>query len=186
MIASRFKRFIVVIAGAVIASTSPTRAQAIAGSADLLSASIEQHPPFHADRVGDRGVTIRFVVAARPTCEVSAGLRPSYLILADSFPWRNDHVDVPGFPELKFQSAITIRCEGAEPTLRSNVRGTIAVETAASAGAYAINLRTTVNQLPSLEFRWVAVATAGDSYTRAPSSGKYVRWVIHERTEAGR
>lgn len=149
---------------------------------DLLSASIEQHPPFTTKNVPDRAITIRFVVAGRPSC-TTATSSPAYTLLVDAFPWQRAHMEIPSFPELRFQSAIAITCDPATGALRSNIRGTIAVEAASeAAGAQAIALRTTLGQLPAVEFRWIAVASDGDRYTRAPASGSYARWAIHERT----
>ena len=142
---------------------------------------IEQHPPFRSAGVASRPITIRFHIGAEPSCAATRP-KPTYALLTDAFPWRRAHVSVPGFPELRFQSAIVIRCD-TEGRLAANIAGSVAIERAPQpAGGAAVTLRTTLDQLPAVEFRWVAVASNGAEYTRAPAAGKYARWAIHERT----
>ena len=146
----------------------------------LDRAEVEQHPPFLSTGITARPITIRFVVAGEPSC--ASERRPTYALLTDAFPWRRTHVSLPEFPELRFQRAIAIRCD-ATGRLAANVAGLVVVERLPQpAGGVAIVLRTTLDQLPAVEFRWIAVASNGTDYTRAPKAGKYARWTIYERT----
>lgn len=167
-----------VMAVGLLAIPLPAASQSIEPALVLDRVAIEQHPPFLSTAVAARPITIRFLVAGQPSC--ASQLHPTYALLIDAFPWRTTHVSVPAFPELRFQSAIVIRCDAAG-RLSTNVAGSVIVEPQPAGGA-SITLRTTLDQLPAVEFRWVAVASNGTDYTRAPAAGKYARWAIYERT----
>ena len=157
-----------------------TEHQSLEPALILDHAEVEQHPPFLSTGITARPITIRFVVAGEPSC--ASERRPMYALLTDAFPWRRTHVSLPEFPELRFQKAIAIRCD-ATGRLAANIDGSVVVERLLQpAGGVAIVLRTTLDQLPAVEFRWIAVASNGTDYTRAPAAGRHARWAIYERT----
>jgi hypothetical protein len=144
---------------------------------DIASATVQELPPIDRDNVPGRGVALRLAVSAVPVCNAGTGfLAYGFLIDADSNPATG--VSMPPFDILGVEARVTAVCDPASGLFVSPI-GTVAV--IPGPGAATIEIRTTVDRLPSLGFRWVAFAQDGMVFSRLPQAPEYVFWTTHEK-----
>jgi hypothetical protein len=148
----------------------------------MLEARITEGPPFERAAMAKRRVTFRIVTAGRPPCSPDrAGIE--YVFLLDAAPWHRKGVIVQVAPELRVHAKVAMRCDPMSGRFIASVApGEVTISPAPDiAGGTAIEAATTLQELPSVQFRWVALGTEGSDYVRAPEPGRSGIWRIHER-----
>ena len=145
----------------------------------LLRAEIVERGPFSQARMAERGVVFRIITAGAAECSAArAGV--TYTFLIDAWPWITADRRLDLAPELRAQAKVEFSCDAANRAWRSSVPGRVTV-TRTAAGENALELATTLAELPSVDFRWIALASEGDVFVRAPGPGRTARWRIQER-----
>ncbi|MCU0225359.1 MAG: hypothetical protein MUF27_15115 [Acidobacteria bacterium] len=145
---------------------------------DILSAAIEELPPIDPASVPGRSVTLRLEVNGTPVCGPGTGfLAYGVLIDTDSDPATG--VSLPAFAGLGVEARVSATCDPAASVFVSPV-GAVSLAPG-SAGTTAITIRTTVAQLPALDFRWIAFAQEGSTFSRLPQAPAYSAWTTHEK-----
>jgi hypothetical protein len=169
--------------GAAIAMTerAPATEQSPPPYLRLIRAEIAEGPPYDHARLAERRVTFRIALAARPPCEPGrAAARFAFVISA--FPWLSGSQRLDAVPEMPAHAKIEFACDPVSREWRSGpAPGRVTVR---QAGAETIlELATSLAELPAVEFHWVALATEGEIYMRAPGRGRVALWRIRERTQ---
>ena len=145
----------------------------------ILRAEIIERGPFNHARMAERGVAFRVVTAGAAECSAArAGV--TYTFLIDAWPWITTERRLDLAPELRAQAKVEISCDAANRTWRSSVPGRVTAARTA-AGENTLELATTLVELPSVDFRWIALASEGDVFVRAPGPGRTAWWRIQER-----
>ena len=144
---------------------------------DILSCGIEELPPIDRENVPGRVVVLRLEINGTPVCGPTTGhLAYGFLIDADS-NLGTGH-PLPPFDPLGVEARITAICDPASGTFTSRV-GVVSV--IPGPGSTTIEIRTTVQNLPSLVFRWVAFAQEDMILSRLPQAPDYGHWLVHEK-----
>jgi hypothetical protein len=144
---------------------------------DILSATIEELPPIDRENVPGRGVALRLVVSGAPPCHAGTGvLAYGFLVDADSDP-ATGLTGVP-FDDLGVEARLTATCDPVSGFFWSPL-GTVTLTP--GTGTTTIEIRTTVERLPSLGFRWVAYAEENATFSRLPQSPEYAYWTTFEK-----
>jgi hypothetical protein len=141
----------------------------------IVGAAIEYLPPYRAD-IAQRRVRFRIQTAAPPRCGGGAG-RSEYGFLIDADRSRATGVTDADFDELGIDARIVMRCD--EPSGR--FRSPLGPVTLQSTGGAALELVTTVGQLPSVDFLWVPYGATADQLVLFPTEPRHGRWAILER-----
>jgi len=132
--------------------------------------------PSPADRIGERPVTVSFLVAGRPSCSAAtSGVAYRLLIDADRDARTGARLGVAG--EIGADAQLAVTCDAAAGRFVSAVGD---VRVTGAGGRTRIDLVTTARRLPSLRFRWIALAQDGPQVTRLPRSGESVPWSVPE------
>lgn len=149
----------------------------VAPHLDILSCGIEELPPIDRENVPGRVVVLRLEINGTPVCGPTTGhLAYGFLIDADS-NLGTGH-PLPPFDPLGVEARITAICDPASGTFTSRV-GVVSV--IPGPGSTTIEIRTTVQNLPSLVFRWVAFAQEDMILSRLPQAPDYGHWLVHEK-----
>ncbi len=146
---------------------------------DILSATIEDLPPIESSDVPSRQVALRIKLAAAPLCNAATGaLTYGFLIDSDKNPATGDAS--AAFSDLGVDAQASMRCDPGSAAFTSPL-GTVVVTTEQATGVTTLELLTTVAQLPSTDFRWIAFAQETASFSRLPKEPDHGAWAILER-----
>ena len=143
---------------------------------DIRSAVIVELPPIDSSDVANRRVVLRIEVTGSPTCGAGVGfLAYGFLIDAD----KNASTGLRGaaLENLGVDAEVSARCDPATGHFHSPV-GTVVLGHG-SAGTL-IEIATTVQFLPSIDFRWIAFAQESSRFFRLPREPGHGAWFIHE------
>jgi len=126
--------------------------------------------------VGDREVRLSITVLGPPPCDAAnAGVAYGMLVDSDA----NADTGLP-IDSLGIDARLSVECDGAPGTFSSTI-GAVAIATEEATGLTTIELSTTIEQLPSVDFLWVAYATDGALLVNAPEGEAAPRWSTIER-----
>lgn len=167
---------VVLLSGCGSDETTPTDA-AVPAHLQILAASVEsRRGSGDVDRAA-RPVTIRLVMAAEPPCAGDPGFELGVLVDADADLGTGETGEA--FEGLGVDAKLAIRCVGGR--LTSDV-GAVTVAPADAVGkSVELRVATTVADLPSLRFRWVAYAHDGaDGMVRLPEAPHASAWELDE------
>jgi len=146
---------------------------------DILSASIEELPPFVTTNVPDRIVVFRIRLQSAPICTASNPASYGFLIDSDNNAATGSTTVLPG---LGADARITAECDPASGLFKSRV-GLVTITTDPSTGIAEVDITTTVKKLPSLSFVWVAYAVKGTRFVWLPAAPDYGGWQTMELSE---
>ena len=82
------------------------------------------------------------------------------------------------FDALGIDARITAICDAPSGVFVSPVGAVILTP---GVGTTTVEVRTTVDKLPSLAFRWIAFAQEGTALSRLPQAPEYGYWTTHEK-----
>ncbi len=149
------------------------------GHLDIISAQLVETGKFKWGKVVGRGVDIRIEVAEAPDCSGPV-TNLAYGILIDS-----DKDQTTGFRKpnrlgkyLGVDAEVTALCIPSGGGFFS-LFGPVTISTT-SDGTTIIQISTTVDILPSVDFHYVAFATDSGRFVRAPNKKKLGAWAIFE------
>jgi hypothetical protein len=146
---------------------------------NLLSARIHEEAPFEPEARANRQVVFTLVASAQPPCAAQAA-RTEYAFLIDKDGLPTTGVRLAAIPEMGADGTILIRCDPARRTYVS-AAGPVEIRTDNEApGAYAVEVRTRLGELPGVAFRWIAVAREGELIFRIPEPGRTAPWEHYE------
>jgi len=132
----------------------------------ILSASVSESGPFRVARVKDRKVVIRVRVSGAPACSIG-GTASEFGILIDSDRTRRTGArSRKAYGDLGVDARIMVTCSLLQGTYFAPV-GSVTVSSNAD-GTTTFEITTRVDQLPSVDFDWIAYATSGDRMVRTP------------------
>lgn len=138
---------------------------------DIRVASLSEVPPFDAGDIGGRTVLIQIEMQAPPPCDAGTpGLAYGLLIDAD----RDAATGVP-FAPLGIDARITAECDPASGAFVSAL-GAVTLTTDPGTGVTLLEILTTVNLLPSVDFHWLAYAQDGTILARLPDAPDFAGW----------
>jgi len=144
---------------------------------DIASATIQELPPIDRDNVPGRAVALRLVLNGVPVCNAATGfLAYGFLIDADSNP--STGLSDVAFDDLGVDARVTATCD---PTAGVFVSPIGIVAFIPGPGISTIEIRTTVERLPTLGFRWIAFAQDNLAFTRLPQAPGHAHWTTHEK-----
>jgi hypothetical protein len=138
-------------------------AQAIPAYLDVLVANVQELPPIDATNVSNREVLLRIQLAEPPGCRIAANY--GFLIDADKNP-ATGTTDA-AFLNLGIDARISARCDPRTGSFVSSV-GSATVTVNPADGTALLEILTTVSQLPSVDFQWIAFAQENTFFTRVP------------------
>lgn len=144
---------------------------------DIQSSTIREIPPIDPENVPGRGVALTLTLGAAPACNATTGfLAYGFLIDADS----DSATGLPGpaFDDLGVDARVTAVCDPASGLFVSPI-GTVTV--VAGPGAATLEIRTTVERLPSLAFLWIAFGQEGPLFSRLPAAPEHMFFTTHEK-----
>jgi hypothetical protein len=146
---------------------------------NLLLAEIREQGDVRWGEPSSREVVFRVVVAGRPPCDArNADLEYTFLIDSDRSTATGMRVEP--FGKLGLDARVSMTCDPARGAFTSRM-GTVTVEPARERpGAFRVQLVTSVEKLPSLEFYWIAVARDGEALAKLPDTNDYGVWGILE------
>ncbi len=178
---------IVIAVGAGIALLTLSPAPASAAAAPQLSshlviesASITELEPFDNLTVVGRPVRLEIVLGATPACTVSTfDLRFGFFI--DSDKSSSTGLTDSALNDLGVDAKIEVLCNSSTQTYQSSV-GTVTVATDGGTGKTTVQIDTTVDQLPSVDFHWIAYAFDNAEMGRLPDAGEHGHWATFEIT----
>ena len=145
----------------------------------ILSAQVESVGEIRVGRIKGRQAAVRIEVEEEPKCTAET-LSLAYGILIDA-----DRDTATGVHEKKalgnlgVDARVSAECDPARGEFSSRI-GSVTVEETEQ-GTALIEILTTVDQLPSVDFDWIGYATEDGRLTRLPA-GKRERgsWAIFE------
>jgi len=144
---------------------------------DIASATVEELPPIDRENVPGRTAVVRLVVSGAPVCNAATGfLVYGVLVDADSNPATG--VTDPAFDGLGVEARVTATCDPAAGVFVSPI-GTVTLTL--GVGIATIEIRTTVEKLPSLDFRWIAFAQENAMFSRLPQAPGFGHWTTTEK-----
>jgi hypothetical protein len=162
--------FLLLLAG--VAGHRFAAAQGAAQPAAIVGAAVEYLPPYGAD-IGRRRVRFRIQTAAPPRCAAgTAPLEYGFLIDADKNPTTG--VTDEALVALGIDARVVMRCDAVAGRFVSRL-GAVSVSPAA------LELVTTVDKLPSVDFFWAPYGAAADQLVLLPTEPRHGRWAILER-----
>jgi hypothetical protein len=144
---------------------------------DILSASIIEENP-ESLPVKDRPVRLTVELAAQPPCTV-ANTDLSYGFLVDSDQISSTGSTLAVFAPLGVEAMLTARCNPVTQ-LYSSTLGAVTVTQTVST-TWLLEILTTNDSLPSVDFYWIAFAREGGSFNRLPQPPGFSRWTTFER-----
>jgi len=146
----------------------------------LLAARITEVPPFDADRIVDRRITLSVILDRAPVCGAGrAASSFAFLIDADRSTATGAVRDDTG--ELGVDAEVSIWCDVTAGRFASGLGD---VEVRASPDGdheYLLSVTTRAGRLPSLEFDWIATARHDGRLSRVPAAGGAASWRVLER-----
>ena len=157
----------------VLAATAPP--QAIPPT--IVGACIESVEPERGD-VATRKVRLRLEVSAQPRCSAGA-MNYEYGFLIDADRRRDTGVIPAALDSLGIDARVAIRCDQANARFVSSV-GQVSVAT--DDNVPRLQVVTTVDHLPSVDFHWTPYISAGTELTLLRSLPRVSRWAIFERS----
>ncbi len=130
-------------------------------------------------RIVGRPVTIRIELAASPVCDMtSTGLAYGILVDADKNVRTGFRHDATG--GLGIDARISATCDPTTGTFTSAV-GDVTASTQPD-GTGVVEIMTTADNLPSVDFNWVAYAAEGGQFFRLPGGEDHATWAVFEVT----
>jgi len=165
----RFARAAVVIAASVFVlhPVPDHAAPAVAPDLVIRSATIIEQPPLDPTDVPGRHVSLKLVLSGAPNCATSAN---TYGFLVDADNDQTTGAHLVAVPELGVEAKLVAACDIGSHALFSPL-GSVSLRRNRRTGIATILISTTVGQLPSIKFSWVAFADDGTTFTRLPASG---------------
>jgi hypothetical protein len=121
---------------------------------------------------------LRITLASTPVCTAATGfLVYGFLIDAD----RDASTGLTGAPfaDLGADARVSARCDPATGAFSSGV-GPVTVTTDPASGDGILEIVTTVGNLPSISFDWIAFAQEGSRFVRLPEEPRHGTWAILE------
>jgi hypothetical protein len=173
---TRFAILFLLLAGGIghrfAAAQGATQPGAAPPPAAIVGAAIEYLPPYGAD-IARRRVRFRIQTPAPPRCATDTGpIEYGFLIDADKNPATG--VADEALVTLGIDARVVMRCDARTGRFVSRL-GPVSV----SPGA--VELVTTVGQLPSADFFWAPYGAAADHLVLLPTEPRHGRWAILER-----
>jgi hypothetical protein len=149
------------------------------GHLDIREAVLIEQEPMDPADVAARGVVMRIAVVEAPSCTAGTGFL-SYGLLIDS-----DRNPVTGaapdeFKPLGIDARISLECDPGSGTFTSPL-GTVSVSADPGTGFTLLELSTTVGQLPSVNFFYLAYAQEDATLTRLPEPSDFGAWKTIEQ-----
>lgn len=145
----------------------------------ILSANIIEQSA-DPTKVSERQLVLRLEVAAAPRC-TSATAFLAYGLLIDADKDAATGLTGPAFEGLGVDARLSAQCDPVAGRLLSPL-GPVNVTTDQATGVVRIEIRTTVDQLPSIDFLWVAFAQEGSTFSRLPKEPEVGAWTTFERS----
>jgi len=151
---------------------------------DILYATIEEAAPDYsltgADDVPGREVILRMELDGEPSCP-SGSTFLGYCFLIDSDMDGMTGTTDPAFGTLGIDARICLECNETTGNFESTL-GTATVETDSETGITTIEIYTTIDQLPSIEFDWISACQEDSVFVRLPALPDYGTWTTIERS----
>jgi hypothetical protein len=151
---------------------------------DILSATIEEVPAeWPGGDPGDvvnREVRLIIEVDAAPSC-TSGSPFLTFGFLVDADRDSTTGTTDPAFGDLGIDARLCADCDPATEAFVSPL-GPVTVTTDPGSGATTIEVITTVGQLPSVDFDWIAIAQEQSTLVRLPALPETGHWTTLERS----
>lgn len=172
----------VALQGPAFSAVDSSRAQTQAAPAYLtiLSAEIAEVPPLDWGRVSGRQVTLRIRLAGPPDCGPSASSL-AYGFLIDADKDSSTGAKDPALADLGVDARVAAQCDQSTRTFVSTL-GRVVMSTDAITREATIEIVTTADRLPSVDFHWIAYATEAGVVLRLPEAPAHGAWATIERT----
>lgn len=142
---------------------------------DILAAAIVEVPPIDPRRAGSRVIHLSITLAGPLPCAGRTGtLAYGFLVDADENPATG--ATNPTFADLGVDARLSVRCDPRSGRFLSPL-GPVSRFFNRATGATKLRIPTTLANLPSVRFRWIAYAQDGATLTRlpaAPGSGAFL------------
>lgn len=164
--------------------SEPARATGHPPYLDIRSAGVADQPPGDPQNVSGRPVFISITVGAAPGCAATPpGNTLDYGLLIDAD--RSTNTQAPGLPHPSFNdlgvdTRISATCNTGTDLFEGSIPGSTVTVTTNVDGTATIKISTTVGQLPSIDFNWVAYAQEQTAFVRLPSKPGHGSWRVHE------
>ncbi len=143
---------------------------------DILSATIEEQPPIDSGTVPNRVVLLRIELAGSVPSPCGPAFQEyGFLIDRDRDPTTG--ITDPAFEDLGVDAKVAATCNIVSGVFEGPSGSTVTIT---GPTLNVIEIRTTVQRLPSLEFSWVAFAQEESLFTRLPESPSHGGWATHE------
>jgi len=173
---------VAIILIAVIAAGPPpvsaAAAPQLSSHLEVKSAIVTEMEPIDILTVEGRPVRFELVLADAPSCTVSTtDLRFGFFI--DSDKDSATGLTDAALNDLGVDAKVEVVCDSATQTYLSSV-GTATVTTNMITKETTVRIDTTVDQLPSVDFHWIAYAFDNAEMGRLPDAGDHGHWAIFE------
>jgi len=146
---------------------------------DVGIARIVEGARLDARSAAKREVTLSLELGVRPACNRD---QPDlvYGFLIDADKDAQTGATDPAFARLGIDARISAECDPATGRFTSR-GGSVALDTDPASGATVLTIRTTVEDLPSVDFYWIAFAHDDPTFVRVPDAPGFAAWAIAER-----
>jgi hypothetical protein len=145
---------------------------------DIISANIIEENPENPV-VKNRPVRLAVELAAQPPC-TGANTDLSYGFLVDKDQNAGTGSSLAVFSPLGVDAILVALCN---PTtnLYSSTLGAVTVAQVVSSTTWLLEIHTTADSLPAVDFYWIAFSREGASFNRLPQPPDFSRWTTFER-----
>jgi hypothetical protein len=143
---------------------------------DILSATVEEQPPIYAASAPSRTVVLRLELAGAVPSPCGPDAQ-EYGFLIDSDRDRLTGVTAAEFEDLGVDAKVAATCDPGSGLFVGPAGTTVSVTGPSS---NILEIRTTVQRLPSLDLSWIAFAREGTLLLRLPEAPAHGGWATHE------
>jgi len=130
--------------------------------------------------VGSREVILQMELAGEPTCTTATSWL-GYCFLIDSDKNGTTGTIHTAYGSLGIDARICVEYDVSTCAFTSTL-GTATVTTDPETGVATLEITTTVDQLPSIDFYWIAAAQQDSAFVRLPAVDDYGAWTTLERS----
>jgi hypothetical protein len=170
---------VIAVPSASVSAAAPAAvAPQLSSHLEVQSAIVTEMEPIDILTVDGRPVRFELVLADAPSCTVSTtDLRFGFFIDSD----KNSATGLTdaALNDLGVDAKVEVKCDSTTQTYISSV-GTATVTTNMSTNETTVRIDTTVDQLPSVDFHWIAYAFDNAEMGRLPDAGDHGHWAIFE------
>jgi len=138
----------------------------------VVAATIVEAMPLSQD-IAKRRVLLRLRLSSSPSC--TAGASDEFGFLIDADKQTETGVRHPAAETLGFDARVTLRCDAATRRYVSPL-GSVTQK------ADTLELATTAERLPSLDFLWAPYAAVGNEVALSAARPNYSHWAVFERS----